>query len=177
MRTKKQSHAPSSWSPFPVSACQPKHCLIQKHREEDSANQLKDWELCLRSAEKGGGWRAQQSVLLFESSAMSASEKAYSVLWGCVLWNLNQTVCVLLKQRLELIRSLSGTWINGSTWFCGYIGQAGSEAALQPSATSEAHNMWPLSQHGWDWLLFTEECLCSTTEKWGNAYLMWNSLN
>ena len=29
------------------------------------------------------------------------------------------------------------------------------------------HNMWPLSQHGWDWLLFTEECLCSTTEQWG----------
>lgn len=44
-------------------------------------------------------------------------------------------------------------------------GRTGSEAAPPPSTTSEAHNMWPLSQHGWDWLLFTEECLYSATRQ------------
>lgn len=36
-RKKKRSHAPSSWSLFPVSACQPKYCHIQKHWEEAPA--------------------------------------------------------------------------------------------------------------------------------------------
>lgn len=38
---KKKDHmprAPSSWSLFPVSACQPKYCHIQKHWEEATAN-------------------------------------------------------------------------------------------------------------------------------------------
>lgn len=37
--------------------------------------------------------------------------------------------------------------------------------AAGPAYSSKEHlscNMWPVSQHGWDWLLFTEECLCSS---------------
>lgn len=39
---KKNDHMPRAADLFPVSACQPKYCLIQKHRKEASANQFKD---------------------------------------------------------------------------------------------------------------------------------------
>ena len=52
-KKKKRSHALSSWSLFPVSACQPKYCLIQSQWAEASANRFKDWGLCLQREQKG----------------------------------------------------------------------------------------------------------------------------
>lgn len=44
--------------------------------------------------------------------------------------------------------------------------ERGGEPSLQPQKHLSC-NMWPGSQHGWDWLLFTEECLCSSTSSHG----------
>lgn len=72
---------------------------------------------------------------------------------------------IIAKQQIN--SSSWGTWMRCSgSLLGGQSRQSGSEAGLQPSARLN-HNMWPLSQHGWDWLLFTEECLCSTTEQEG----------
>ena len=62
--------------------------------------------------------------------------------------------------------SPSRPWIGCSN----QLSQAGRQAYhCQPHLIC---NMSPLSQHGWDWLLFTEECLCSTAEEWGE-HLIW----
>lgn len=119
-----------SWSLFPVSACQPKCCLIQKHREEAPANEFKNWELCLWSAHKVRTCSIVLGDIWFprDPSQPNATEFYYL---GCTIY--------------RKIRNHQ-SWSRPSAFSCDEASQAAGPAHGFHEHLSG--DMWPISQHG-----------------------------
>lgn len=178
MRTKKRSHAPSSWSVscICVSAKIPPYTETQKGGLSEPVQGLR---LRLQSEHEGVRDAFLSSAAACRGYQFSAAAALFLFLFkiSCLTLRRWLGVAAFIKQmKLSFQKIIAKQQINSSSWgtwmrcsgslLGGQSRQSGSEAGLQPSARLN-HNMWPLSQHGWDWLLFTEECLCSTTEQEG----------
>lgn len=130
---KKRSHAPSSWSLFPVSACQPKYCHIQKHWEEAPANQFKDWRLCLHSEHKGrtSSFKAQCDILLHRTTTNTLSiaipAVIHAIQWSEINHQQHLTQLSILQESQAARQGyISHVWIR----ICGLFHNMGGMAVV-----------------------------------------------
>lgn len=132
-RVQKTITCPSSWSLFPVSACQPKYCHIQKHWEEASANQFKDWRFCLHNEHKGrtSSFNAQYDILLHRTTTNTLSIAIPAVIHSIKWSEINQQqhltkLSILQESQAARQGYISHVWIR----ICGLFHNMGGMAVV-----------------------------------------------